>query len=83
MTRATELLFEEACQLPDEELDRLIGLLLGARAPGPDADDPHFLDEVLRRSAEMASGEEAGIPWETVRRTLRSRIEGHASNVVA
>ncbi len=68
-----------ASALPDADRAKLIQKLIDSldddvAAPLEDA----WLAEVERRSEEIDSGTSPGIPWATVRATVRQKVLGHA-----
>jgi len=68
MADSAAAILSAALNLPESErLVILEGLLAATPAPGVwDADDPRFVEELKRRSADGSPG----VPWEEVKRRL-------------
>jgi putative addiction module component (TIGR02574 family) len=81
MLTSVDDLITSALALPPETRADLVGRLLDslAETDRPQQSDDEIAREVERRSAEMDSGEVAGIPWSEVRAELRARISRNAA----
>lgn len=74
MLPATEQVLQTALALPTEERFQLIEALLAADQAPPPPFDESWRAVILRRSAEIDSGEVAEIPWAEVRQRLRRQV---------
>ncbi|MFL5342496.1 MAG: addiction module protein [Gemmataceae bacterium] len=72
MTATTEYLIEAALTLPEEDRLRIAETLIASLPP---TDRPPFDESwrevIKRRSAELRSGQVAGVPWDEVRKKPR------------
>ena len=77
MSPTTEELVNAALALPDGDRIELVEAILASLQP---ADRPPFDESwrevILRRSAELQSGEVVPVPWEDVKRQAREAAGG-------
>lgn len=66
MDERTQQLYNEALALPEQQLNLLVERLLEAIGP-PDDEDAELIEELDRRSKEIAEGTDGAIPWSEVR----------------
>jgi hypothetical protein len=66
MDERTQQLLDQALALPEEQLSLLVERLLEAIGP-PGDEDVEFIEELNRRSKEVAEGTDGSIPWSELR----------------
>lgn len=74
MTQTVAALFEAALALSEVERAELVELLTTTGAVSGDL-HPAWGAELRRRAAEVDSGQVKAIPWDEVRREVRSRLD--------
>jgi putative addiction module component (TIGR02574 family) len=74
MGAEAERILAEAMALPPEEREDLATRLFGSidGEPADPAIEAAWDAEIARRAQQVLSGESKGIPWETVKRDVRS-----------
>ncbi len=78
MTATAEQVLEAACTLTEEDRALLIDALLATLStPESVISDPVWLDDIHRRSREVAEGRVTPIPWSEVEARADRRIQGH------
>ena len=78
MTATAEQVLEAACTLNKEDRALLIDALIATLStPELVASDPEWLDDIRRRSSEVAEGRVAPIPWSEVEARADRRIQDH------
>jgi putative addiction module component (TIGR02574 family) len=77
MSLTTDQLLDAVLALPEEDRMEIMECLLASLQPSDQPPlDESWREVILRRSAELRSGEVAGIPWEEVRQRARERAGG-------
>ncbi len=75
MNAHTSQILKTALELPENEREEVAIELLESLSPDGDADyDAAWEAEIQRRIDEMRSGRVQGIPWEEVRKKMRSKL---------
>jgi putative addiction module component (TIGR02574 family) len=77
MSLTAEQLLDAVLALPDEDRFELAEALLAFLQPSDRSPlDESWREVIRRRSAELPSGQVAGVPWEEVRRQARAKAGG-------
>jgi putative addiction module component (TIGR02574 family) len=77
MTLNAEQLLDAVLALPDEDRLEVAEALIASLQPADQSPlDDSWRDIIRRRSAELRSGQVAGIPWEEVKRRAREKAGG-------
>jgi putative addiction module component (TIGR02574 family) len=77
MSLTAEQVLDAALVLPDEDRLELAEALLASLQPSDRSPlDESWREVIRRRSAELQSGQVAGVPWEQVRRQTREKAGG-------
>lgn len=77
MALTTEQVLTAALELPDaDRLELIEALINSVEAPGRPPFDESWREVIRRRSAELASGRVAAVPWDEVKRRAREATGG-------
>lgn len=72
-----EQVFREALELGEPDREELLTLLIDSLDPQAEADvEQAWMQEISRRVTELKTGAVQTLPWEVVRKRLRSAASG-------